>query len=80
MLELLEETNREVAEQVIAQLDPGSWRGITDPRDRTRTLIDAIFHTQKLRPGIQRILWAQFFKDADFSSSNRLLRDGWRLL
>jgi AcrR family transcriptional regulator len=66
MLELLEETNREVAEHVLGQLDPQSWRGRTDPRDRTRKLIDAVFHTQKLRPGIQRILWAQYFKDPEF--------------
>lgn len=75
ILELLEETNREVAEQVIAQLDPESWRGRTDPRDRTRTLIDAIFHTQKLRPGIQRILWAQYFKDPDFREPFEAIRE-----
>ncbi|HEB90995.1 MAG TPA: TetR/AcrR family transcriptional regulator, partial [Deltaproteobacteria bacterium] len=66
ILELLNQTDREVAEEVIAQLEPASWQGTTDPRERTRTLIDAIFHTQRLRPGIQRILWAQYFKDPDF--------------
>ncbi|HKK50325.1 MAG TPA: TetR/AcrR family transcriptional regulator, partial [Myxococcota bacterium] len=75
VLELLEETNREVAEQVIAQLDPESWRGKTDPRDRTRALIDAIFHTQKLRPGIQRILWAQYFKDPGFREPFEAMRE-----
>jgi AcrR family transcriptional regulator len=66
ILELLDHTNREIAAEVISQLDPASWRGRTDPRDRTRSLIDAVFHSQRLRPGIQRILWAQFFKDPDF--------------
>jgi TetR/AcrR family transcriptional repressor of mexJK operon len=66
ILELLDLTDREVADEVIAQLDPASWRGTTDPRERTRTLIDAIFHTQRLQPGIQRILWAQYFKDPEF--------------
>jgi len=74
VLELLEQTNRELAEQVIAQLDPQSWRGTTDPRDRTRTLIDALFHTQKLRPGIQRILWAQYFKDPEFRKPFEAIR------
>jgi AcrR family transcriptional regulator len=75
LLELLEQMNREVAEQVIAQLDPGSWRGTTDPRERTRTLIDAVFHTQQLRPGIQRILWAQYFKDPDFRAPFEAIRE-----
>lgn len=75
ILELFDQTNREVAEEVIAQLDPASWRGSIDPRDRTRSLIDAIFHAQRLRPGIQRILWAQYFKDAEFQEPFEALRD-----
>lgn len=75
ILELFDQTNREVAEEVISQLDPASWRGTTDPRDRTRSLIDAIFHAQRLRPGIQRILWAQYFKDAAFQEPFEALRD-----
>ena len=74
ILELLHQSDREVAEEVIAQLEPSSWLGTTDPRDRTRTLIDAIFHTQKLRPGIQRILWAQYFKDPEFQEPFEALR------
>ncbi len=74
ILELLNQTDREVAEEVIAQLEPASWQGTTDPRERTRTLIDAIFHTQRLRPGIQRILWAQYFKDPDFREPFEALR------
>jgi TetR/AcrR family transcriptional repressor of mexJK operon len=75
ILELFDQTNREVADEVIAQLDPASWRGTTDPRDRTRSLIDAIFHAQRLRPGIQRILWAQYFKEAEFQEPFEALRD-----
>ena len=44
ILELFDRNDREVADEVIAQLDPASWRGTIDPRDRTRSLIDAIFH------------------------------------
>jgi len=75
ILELFDQTNREVAEGVIEQLDPASWRGTTDPRERTRSLIDAIFHAQRLRPGIQRILWAQYFKDDEFQRPFEALRD-----
>jgi AcrR family transcriptional regulator len=75
ILELLDETHRELADQIVAQLDPASWRGRTDPRDLTRTLIDAIFHTQSLRPGIQRILWARYFKDPGFEQPFDAFRD-----
>jgi TetR/AcrR family transcriptional repressor of mexJK operon len=74
ILELFDRTERELADEVIAQLDPASWRGTTDPRERTRTLIDAIFHTEQLRPGIQRILWAQYFKDPEFQEPFEALR------
>lgn len=74
ILELLDSTDRKVADEVIAQLDPASWRGTTDPRDRTRSLIDAIFHTQRLQPGIQRILWAQYFKDPEFQKPFEAIR------
>lgn len=74
ILELLETTDREIGDEVVAQLDPASWRGTTDPRERTRTLIDAIFHSQRLRPGIQRILWAQYFKDEDFRAPFEAMR------
>lgn len=74
ILELFDRNDREVADEVIAQLDPSSWRGTIDPRDRTRSLIDAIFHTQQLQPGIQRILWAQYFKDPEFREPFEALR------
>jgi AcrR family transcriptional regulator len=79
ILELFDRTDREVADEVIAQLDPASWRGTIDPRDRTRSLIDAIFHTQQLQPGIQRILWAQFFKDPEFREPFEALRSRIRV-
>ena len=74
ILELLDRFDREVTEDVISQLDPASWRGTTDPRDRTRSLIDVVFHTQRMRPGIQRILWAQFFKDPEFNEPFEAVR------
>lgn len=79
ILELFEATDREIADEVIAQLDPASWRGSIDPRDRTRSLIDVIFHAQRLRPGIQRILWAQYFKDPEFREPFEALRNRIRV-
>ena len=67
ILELLEETRRELVDRIVAGLDPSDWRGRTDPRVQVRRLIDAVFHAQSLRPGIQRILWARYFKDPDFA-------------
>jgi len=74
LLELLDTTVREEADVVIRQLDPTSWKG-SDPRIRTRTLIDAIFHTQRLRPGIQRILWERYFKDEAFRQAFEAIRE-----
>lgn len=74
ILELLEETHRELAEPIITGLDPGRWRGHIDPRELVRELIDAVFRSQGLRPGIQRILWARYFKDADFVGPFEALR------
>ncbi|MEZ4334495.1 MAG: TetR/AcrR family transcriptional regulator [Myxococcota bacterium] len=67
ILELLDETRRELVDRIVAGLDPADWRGRTDPRVQVRRLIDAVFHAQSLRPGIQRILWARYFKDPDFA-------------
>ena len=36
ILELLEHTDREVAEHVVEQLDPASWRGTTPRNPATR--------------------------------------------
>lgn len=75
ILELLEETDRERADPVVARLDPATWRGRTDPREITRTLIDAVFQAQGSRPGIQRILWARYFKDPDFEEPFEAVRE-----
>ena len=74
ILELLEESDREQADPVVASLDPASWRGRRDPRDLTRALIDEVFHGQSRRPGIQRILWARYFKDPDFEEPFEAVR------
>ena len=65
LLELLDHTVAEMAELVIERLAPEHWEG-ADPRDVARGLIDAVFHTQEFRPGLQRIMWARYFKDEEF--------------
>jgi len=73
LLELLDATVREVADFVIEELEPDHWRG-RDPREQTRSLIDAVFHSQRFRPGIQRILWERYFKDDDFRAPFEAIR------
>ena len=34
-----------------------------------RTLIDALFHTRRIHPGMQRILWERYFKDPEFRAA-----------
>jgi len=65
LLELADRTVKELSDFVIDALQPRNWHG-TDPRELTRSLIDVIFHTQKLRPGLQRVIWERFFKDPEF--------------
>ena len=79
LLELLDTTVREVADWVIEQLDPQRWRG-NDPKQTLRTLLNAVFHSQRLRPGLQHILWERYFKDEEFrkpfNSIQLRLREG----
>jgi len=75
ILELLDETDRQLADQIVAQLDPAGWRGRTDPRALAEGLIDAIFRAQSLRPGIQRILWGRYFTDPDFTAPFEAIRE-----
>ena len=65
LLELLDTTVAEVADRVVERLTPNHWEG-ADPRDIARTLIDSIFHSQRVRPGLQRIMWERYFKDEEF--------------
>ena len=65
LLELLDRNATEVAGYVTRSLDPERIGG-ADSEQLIRDLIDTIFQTQELRPGIQRILWERYFKDEDF--------------
>jgi AcrR family transcriptional regulator len=74
LLELMDTTMRQEADEVIAHLDPTSWQGSDDPRAWARSLIDAVFHTTRLRPGLSRILWERYFKDPQFAEPFEALR------
>ncbi len=68
LLELLEGTTKEISDYVVQNLDPALWVG-GNLRQSVRTLIDALFHTRRIQPGIQRILWERYFKDPEFRSA-----------
>lgn len=68
LLELLDTTTNEIANYVVRGLDPKAW-GDGNLRTSVRTLIDALFHTRTINPGMQRILWERYFKDAEFRAA-----------
>lgn len=74
LLELLEKTVADVARLVVEGLEPERWHE-GDPAAGVRALIDAVFHVQGLRPGLQRILWERFFGDADFRAVMESIED-----
>lgn len=74
LLEILERTIREIGEIVESFLDPAAWQG-GDPREAVGKLIDAVFHTQRLQPGLQRILWERYFKDDEFHAPFEAMRE-----
>lgn len=68
LLEIVAQSVAELARTVVEHLDPEHWRG-ADPRVTTRRLIDLIFHTQHVRPGMQRVVWERYFKDPDVQAA-----------
>jgi AcrR family transcriptional regulator len=72
LLELLATTTTEIADYVVHGLDPALWAE-AGPRASVRSLIDALFHTRTFNPGMQRILWERYFKDAEFRARVRAI-------
>lgn len=68
LLELLDATINEIATYVVRSLEPKGWRK-GSPRAGVRNLIDALFHTRTFNPGMQRIVWERYFKDAEFRAA-----------
>jgi len=77
LIELLESTLAEVARLVAERLDVDAWAD-ADPREVVRDLIDTVFHTQRMRPGLQRILWERHFKDEVVHTHAEAIRDRMR--
>ncbi len=65
LLEVLDGTVNQIATYTIRELDPATWKD-AEPRQQIRNLIDALFHTRHIQPGLQRILWERYFKDEQF--------------
>jgi AcrR family transcriptional regulator len=65
LLEILDGTLRAIADHVVLALVPERWRE-GDPRAHIRAVIEAVFGARTISPGIQRILWERYFKDAEF--------------
>ena len=78
LLELLTRWSSEIIDVVLARLDPEAWEG-GDVREHTRSLIDALFHMQTMRPAMQRILWERYFKDPDFQAPMESVRERCRV-
>ena len=74
LFELLGQFSDQLLDVVIAGLDPDRWAG-GDPAEHARQLIDTVFRMQTLRPGIQRVLWEQYFKDSDFHEPMEAVRE-----
>jgi AcrR family transcriptional regulator len=68
LLELLDGTVRAIADHVVDGLAPERWR-TGDPREHIRSLVEAVCAARNISPGIQRILWERYFKDADFRAA-----------
>jgi len=64
LLEILHDTVEQMADLVVQGLAPEAWAH-ADPREGVRRLLDLVFHSRTLRPGVQRILWERFFKDPE---------------
>ncbi len=74
LLELLATTTKEISDYVVQSLDPALWTN-SNPRGSVRTLIDALFHTRRIQPGLQRILWERYFKDPLFRQAVELIEE-----
>ncbi len=68
LLELLDGTVNDIAHYVVQNLRPEAWQH-ADARASVRALIDALFHTRTINPGLQRILWERYFKDPQFRAA-----------
>ena len=62
LLEILHDTTEQMADLVVQGLAPEAWES-ADPRGGVRKLLELVFRSRELQPGVQRILWERFFRD-----------------
>jgi len=74
LLEILHDTVEQMAHEIVGALDPELWIG-ADVRASARALIEKVFKTRRLRPGVQRILWERFFKDPEVRESMEAIEE-----
>jgi TetR/AcrR family transcriptional repressor of mexJK operon len=78
LLELIDTRIAERTSFVIGELDPGRW-GNRTPREVVHSLMEALFHTALIQPGVQRIMWERYFKDPEFQQRMAGMREQIRL-
>jgi AcrR family transcriptional regulator len=78
LLDLIDSRVTDRANFVIAQLDPANW-GERSPQEIVHTLIEALFRTAVIQPGVQRIMWERYFKDAEFQRRMASMREKTRI-
>jgi AcrR family transcriptional regulator len=74
LLEILHATHARVAQLVVKGREPEPWRD-ADPRESVHRLLDLVFRSRMLQPGVQRILWERFFKDPEFRAAMEATED-----
>lgn len=72
LLEIVEGTMGALVGEIAGALDPELWHE-GDPRQGVRPLIETVFKTRRFQPGLQRILWERFFKDAEFRAATEAM-------
>lgn len=78
LLELIDSRVTERANFVIGELDPSRW-GERTPREVVCSLMDTLFRTAVIQPGVQRIMWERYFKDPEFQRRMAALREQTRV-
>jgi len=74
LLEILHDTVEQVADLVIEGLAPEAWQG-SDPREGVRRLLELVFRSRQMQPGVQRILWERFFRDPELRQAMEQIED-----
>jgi AcrR family transcriptional regulator len=78
LLDLIDTRVADRTNFVITQLDPANW-GERSPQEVIHTLIETLFRSAVIQPGVQRIMWERYFKDAEFQRRMASMREQTRV-